>query len=206
MSGYIWTNEDFEVFEIPGLRPRMEALITRVRPKLEWMGHELAPFISEVVDQEMFPHVAKHARRTVNPPNDTWVAWSNSKRGYKALPHFQLGMWSTHLFVQFAVIYECERKSDLAERMEQEIDTVMNEIPPHFVWSGDHTQPLGIPHKEMGLENLSNLIDRLKHIKKAELLCGIHIDRSDPVLQDGQAFIERVKHTIETVAPLYRMV
>ena len=37
-------------------------------------------------------HVAKHARRSVNPPIDTWVAFAPNKRGYKMLPHFQIGL------------------------------------------------------------------------------------------------------------------
>ncbi len=31
----------------------------------------------------MFPHVAKHARRSVNPPADSWVAFANSKEAIK---------------------------------------------------------------------------------------------------------------------------
>ena len=39
--------------------------------------------------KHFYPHVAKHARRSVNPPKDTWVAFATSKRGYKMLPHFK---------------------------------------------------------------------------------------------------------------------
>ncbi|MDQ0168823.1 uncharacterized protein YktB (UPF0637 family) [Paenibacillus tundrae] len=71
-SGF--NNRDFDVFQVPGLEPRMEMLIERVRPKLEALGAELAPYLTELCGEEMFVHVAKHARRTVNPPIDTWVA------------------------------------------------------------------------------------------------------------------------------------
>lgn len=40
-SGF--TAKDFDVFEIPGLEPRMEVLIQQVRPKLEAIGEEIAP-------------------------------------------------------------------------------------------------------------------------------------------------------------------
>ncbi|MEI0738277.1 DUF1054 family protein [Paenibacillus sp. JTLBN-2024] len=79
-------SKDFEVFNVPGLEPRMEALIANVRPKLEELGREMAPFLSALCGEEMFPHVAKHARRTINPPNDTWVAWAASKEGIKRCP------------------------------------------------------------------------------------------------------------------------
>ncbi|WP_397261357.1 DUF1054 family protein [Peribacillus simplex] len=32
--------------------------------------------MSVLTGDEMYPHVAKHARRKVNPPNDTWVAFA----------------------------------------------------------------------------------------------------------------------------------
>lgn len=105
-----FTHDDFAVFQIEGLEPRMDALIARVRPKLNELGNELAPVLSALCGEEMFPHVAKHARRTVHAPNDTWVAWGPNKRGYKALPHFQVGMFYSHLFVVFAIIYESSNK------------------------------------------------------------------------------------------------
>ncbi len=109
--------EDFDVFAIDGLDQRMDAIKTIVRPKLEALGHHFAPVLSLKTGDEMFFHVAKHARRTVNPPKDTWVAWANDKRGYKKHPHFQIGLWQTHLFVWYAVIYEAlKRKPRSASR------------------------------------------------------------------------------------------
>ena len=54
--------------------------------------------------------MAKHARRTVNPPKDSWVAFAPYKRGYKSLPHFQIGLWRTHLFIVLVIIYEALKK------------------------------------------------------------------------------------------------
>lgn len=114
-----FAQEDFEALTVPGLEGRMEAIISRIRPKLETLGTELAPYLSALCGEEMYPHVAKHARRTVNPPNDTWVAWAASKRGYKALPHFQVGLFPTHLFIIFAVIYESPNKLVFANYLDK---------------------------------------------------------------------------------------
>lgn len=38
-----FNDQDFDVFSVPGLEARMEALIEHVRPKLELIGAELAP-------------------------------------------------------------------------------------------------------------------------------------------------------------------
>jgi uncharacterized protein YktB (UPF0637 family) len=205
LSSVIWSDKDFDVFKVPGLEPRMGALIGRVRPKLEQLGAELAPYLTTLTEEEMYPHVAKHARRTVNPPNDTWVAWANNKRGYKAWPHFQVGLWPTHLFVQFAIIYECNQKHIFAENMEKELDSVKKEIPQSYFWSFDHMQPEVILHQEMNDQDFRRAIERLKNVKKAEILCGLKIERSDPILKDGQALRNQIKATFKTVAPLYRM-
>lgn len=60
--------EDFDVFAIDGLDQRMEAIKGIIRPKLEALGQHFAPALSVATGSEMFFHVAKHARRTVNPP------------------------------------------------------------------------------------------------------------------------------------------
>ncbi|WP_281887936.1 YktB family protein [Paenibacillus sp. YYML68] len=200
-----FTAEDFDVFTIDGLEPRMEALIERVRPKLHELGSALSPALTTLCGEEMFTHVAKHARRTVHAPNDTWVAWANNKKGYKAHPHFQVGLWSTHLFVQFALIYESPNKSIFAANLEQQWDEVASSLPPHYVWSLDHMKPEGIPHTELQGETLEQLLLKLKTIKKSEALCGIHLNRHDPIVQDGPRLLAEIERVFETVMPLYRL-
>ncbi|QJD88083.1 DUF1054 domain-containing protein [Cohnella herbarum] len=198
-------NRDFEVFEIEGLESRMEALIDRVRPKFHHLGELVTPMLGAMCEEEMFTHVAKHARRTVNAPNDSWVAFANNKRGYKAHPHFQIGLWSTHVFVQFAIIYECPNKNVFAERALRELNSIRNAVPAHFVWSKDHMIPTGLKHSELSDAELSDLFERLRTVKASELTCGIHIMRDDKVLQDGEAFLKLVDETYRTLLPLYRM-
>lgn len=196
---------DFNVFAIPGLAPRMEALIGTVRPKLTALGAALAPDLAALSGGEMFPHVAKHARRTVHPPNDTWVAWAANKRGYKMLPHFQVGLFESHLFAQFAIIYECENKSVFAEALLRERDRVRGIVPASFVWSTDHMKPGGTPHGEMTDDAFSALAAKLAGTKQSEALVGIRIGRDDPLLRDGAKLYETLRGTFETLMPLYRM-
>ncbi|MFC5467238.1 YktB family protein [Cohnella suwonensis] len=198
-------DSDFEVFEIEGLEARMEALIDRVRPKFHALGETASASLAALTGEEMFVHVAKHARRTVNPPNDSWVAFANNKRGYKAYPHFQIGLWSTHVFVQFAIIYECPGKERFAERALTELGSLRKSIPDDFVWSKDHMVPTGLKHGELSDEELADLLNRLKTVKASELTCGIHIRRGDPILADGEAFLRLAEQTFRTLLPLYRM-
>lgn len=84
------TRKDFEVFSIEGFAPRMEALKAVLRPHLVSIAERLAPSVSELAGHAMYVHVAKHARRTVNPPAESWAAFASQPRGYKKLPHFAL--------------------------------------------------------------------------------------------------------------------
>lgn len=197
--------QDFDVFSISGLEPRMSALIERVRPKLTELGTLLAPHLSVLCGEEMFPHVAKHARRTINPPNDTWVAWANNKRGYKAHPHFQVGMFGSHLFIIFAVIYESGNKKIFANHLANHLSEIRGSIPVNYFWSMDHMQPEGTLHSEMNEEAFAAMIQKLQKIQKSEVLCGLQIQRNDPILQNGQALIALIEQTFEQLLPLYRL-
>lgn len=124
----------------------------------------------------MYVHVAKHARRTINPPKDTWVALANNARGYKMLPHFQIGLWNTHLFIWFAVIYESPQKEVIGERFTKKLNKLYKETPKDFVWSVDHTKPETVKHQELSKEKLQSFFQRLQTVKKAELLSGFVMD------------------------------
>ncbi|MEK3731041.1 MULTISPECIES: YktB family protein [Paenibacillus] len=200
-----FNEQDFDVFSVPGLEGRMEALIERVRPKLETLGAELAPYVSALAGEEMHVHVAKHARRTVNPPIDTWVAWAANKRGYKALPHFEVGMFGSHLFIIFAIIYESPNKTVFAANLERQLSKTIKALPDTFYWSMDHMSPQGTPHKAMNKEDFQTLIGKLQQVKKSEVMCGLQIPREEAVKLSGDELIETIQKTFETLLPLYRL-
>jgi len=202
-SGF--TNEDFDLFKIEGLEQRMEALIHTVRPKLDELGSYFAPSLTALTGQEMFAHVAKHARRTKNPPKDTWVAFANNARGYKMLPHFQIGLWETHLFIWFAVIYECPYKEEISKNFITNIEQINRTIPADFVWSKDHMKPEVIGHKQLGQDELKTLLERLNTVKKAEILCGYQIPRSIAVEMNSEALLKQIQFVFETLSPLYKL-
>ncbi|GAA0452907.1 DUF1054 domain-containing protein [Alkalibacillus silvisoli] len=196
---------DFDVFMIDGLEERMTELKSRVSPKLEAIAENLEPTLSSLAGDEMYVHVAKHARRKTNPPSDTWAALASNKRGYKKLPHFQVGMWESHVFIWFAVIYESPIKGDFAKQLKNNKDEVLNTIPEHFVWSKDHTKPDTVSHIDMKEGKFDEIVDRLENVKKAEILCGQTFNRDDERLKDGEAFIKTCEETIETLMSLYNL-
>lgn len=201
-SGF--TKQDFDVFTVPGLEPRMEALIQTLRPKLDELGGIISPYLSTLCGEEMFPHVAKHARRTINPPHDSWVAWGSSKRGYKALPHFQVGMFASHLFIIFAVIYESPNKLILAKYLDKHASAVKKSIPEGFYWSMDHMDPGGQLHQDLTSADFKQMAAKLSSVKKSEVLCGLRIEQGDPILKDADKLIAKIEDTFEKLLPLYK--
>lgn len=189
---------------VPGLEARMEAIISNVRPKLEALGTELGPYLSALCGEEIYPHVAKHARRTVHAPNDTWVAFASSKRGYKALPHYQVGMFSSHLFICFAVIYESSNKGVFGRYLQEHADQIKSIIPDHYYWSLDHMTPGGTLNRDTSVEDLKKMGEKLQTVKKSEILCGISLKREDSLLQDGKKLEAIIEGTFETLLPLYK--
>lgn len=200
-----FSEADFNVFTIDGLDERMEAIKTQIRPKFEELSTHFAPTLSSLTGDEMFVHVAKHARRTVNPPKDTWVAFAPNKRGYKMLPHFQIGLWGTHVFVWFAVIYEAPIKSAYGRILADQIDHIKEQIPQSFVWSKDYTKPAVEKMSALSETELKGLFERLEHVKKAEILCGINVSKEEAVNMTGQQWIDLIDDTFQTLTPLYEL-
>jgi uncharacterized protein YktB (UPF0637 family) len=202
-SGF--TDKDFDVFKIDGLDDRMEALKQHIRPKLEELGSHFAPQLSSITGDEMFYHVAKHARRTKNPPKDTWVAFAANPRGYKMMPHFQIGLWETHLFVWFALIYEAPNKGEFGKLLEKNADTVFSRTPDEFVWSADHTKPDVISQSGLSKDELLTLFTRLQTVKKAEILCGYQIPRGEAINLNPDELIEKIDSVFKALLPLYKL-
>ncbi|PSL27725.1 uncharacterized protein YktB (UPF0637 family) [Planomicrobium soli] len=198
-----WKERDFEVFETPGLEERMAALIERVRPKFAELGKEYSSFFSGKTGNEFFPHIAKHLRRTINPPKDSWVAFAPYKRGYKAVPHFQIGLWESHVFIILAVIYEATGKSKMAEQLLK--TEIIHSLPDDFVIAGDHMKPEATSLKQLGQEEIERLVIRLRDVKKGEFVIGRHIPREQAVSMPEKDFEELVDQTFEELLPLYNI-
>ena len=205
MSNVQWTTEDFHVFLINGLDERMEALTHIVRPKFQTLGEIFSAYFSANTGEEFFAHIAKHARRTVNPPKDSWVAFAPYKRGYKALPHFQIGLWKSHLFIVAAIIYEAPQKAEMAERLLQNM-AVFNQLSDDYIISGDHMSPDAISLGEARENGLEQLLVRLRDVKKGEFLVGRHIPAEEAVKLSSDEFMRLAEETFDNLLPVYNII
>ena len=196
---------DFDVFEVPGLEPRMEALKEQLRPKLQQLGQDFSSLLEEWLGMPVYSHVAKHARRTVNPPKDSWVAFCTDKRGYKKHPHFQIGAWQTHAFATFGLIYESPVRGAYAQQVREHADEIVRQIPRDYVWIPNHMDPASISAADVNADQLLQLADRLASGRQGELLVGITVPRVEAVGMTAMEFEQRVIDCFRTVIPLYHL-
>lgn len=108
---------DFEVFKVEGFNERMQQIYAHVRPKLVRLGDELAPELARKLHMEFFPHVAKHARRTVNPPPETWAAFGPSPKGYKRYGYLALCISGAGLHARAVVKSEADKRPEMARSL-----------------------------------------------------------------------------------------
>jgi len=112
-----FTPVDFEVFKVDDFSERMQQIYAHVRPKLLRLGDELAPELGRKLHLEFFPHVAKHARRTINPPPETWAAFGPSPRGYKRYGYLSLCISGVGLHARVAVKSEADDRPAMARNL-----------------------------------------------------------------------------------------
>ncbi|TBL78241.1 YktB family protein [Paenibacillus thalictri] len=197
--------QDFETFTIDGLEPRMHAIQERIQPKFRAIGETLAGDMSVMSGREMFVHIAKHARRKVNPPVDTWMAFCANKRGYKQVPHFQIGLFDDRLFMWLAFIYELPNKQAIAKAMLRQLNEVKQTLPGEFMLSFDHMKKDAVSAAELNKKELKSAIERFRDVKSAELLIGRQLSPQDAAVTDGAAFIETAVGVFQTLMPLYKL-
>ncbi len=108
---------DFEIFKVPDFSARMELIFRHVRPRLVKLGAELAPELSRKLHVEFFPHVARHARRTVNAPDETWAAFGPSSKGYKRYGYLALCISKAGLHARAVVKTEADRRAEMGTKI-----------------------------------------------------------------------------------------
>ncbi|NOU85038.1 DUF1054 family protein [Paenibacillus sp. LMG 31460] len=205
MSFTGFAQHDFDTFAIEGLDGRMEAIRERIQPKFKALGDSLTQDLSVLSGTEMFLHIAKHLRRKVNPPVDTWLAICPNKRGYKQVPHFQVGLFDDRVFIWLALIYELPNKSNIATTYMKEIDRLQREIPSDFVLSFDHMKKDVTSLADLDRSGWNDALIRFRDVKKAELLIGRNLSFKDPVLEKPAELELLIKQTFEKLIPLYKM-
>lgn len=193
--------EDFQKMNLPGLDLRMAFLKETIQPKFYELGESLTTHLSASLGNEMFLHVAKHARRSVNPPDSTWLGICHNKRGYKKHPHFQVGIWNDYIFLYLAFIYETENRTTISDSF-LDNQELFQSLPEDFVISPDHTAKDYLP---LTKDNLTETLTRFKTVKKDEFMVGKIILKDAPLLQEPLALEKEIEESFTKLLPIYKL-
>ncbi|EZS62922.1 UPF0637 protein [Staphylococcus aureus VET0235R] len=202
MTKYTFKPKDFKACNVEGLDARMEALNEYIRPQLHELGEYFSDFFTSQTGETFYPHVAKHARRSVNPPKDTWVAFATNKRGYKMLPHFQIGMFEDQLFVMFGIMHEAKDKATRAKVFERKFKAIQ-QLPDDYRVCLDHMKPDKPFIKDLTDDDLKEAIQRAINVKKGEFFIARAITPQDKRLKSDKAFIAFLEETFDQFLPFY---
>jgi uncharacterized protein YktB (UPF0637 family) len=123
----------------------MQGIKEHVRPKLIALGENLQPALKKLAKNDVFPHVAIHARRTVNPPPETWVAFGPSARGYKKYGYFGLVVSRGGLHTRIVVKDEAPDRPQMAKLLLDRADALAKVFGKQTVARYDRWDYAGIP-------------------------------------------------------------
>ena len=199
---------DFKVFEIEGFAPRMNAIKQRIRPKLEAVGRELAPHVGRLGDAPAFTHVAKHARRTVNAPDDTWVAFAGDKRGYKKHCHFKVAVSRGAVRFLFEVGPElADKKRWVAtwKRDAPKLVPVLRRARGLAWFKNEHDETPSAILSDLSADAVTKLADELLRTRDGQLVLGRVFSAAEAARWKPADYARAARETFAVLSPLYRL-
>jgi uncharacterized protein YktB (UPF0637 family) len=201
-------SSDFKVFDIPDFKPRMEAIRTRIRPKLEAAGRDLLPDVSRIGGEEAFTHVAKHARRTVNAPADTWVAFACDRRGYKKHCHFKVAVSRGAVRFLFEAGPELADKPHWAaawKRHAPQLVPVLRRAKGLAWFKNEHDEAPAAALTDLSADEVARLADELTRKRDGQLVLGRAVPAQEATRWQPRDYVRAARETFQVLAPLYRL-
>lgn len=208
MPSAAFTAADFKVFDLSGFQERMTEIRTRIRPKLEALGRGLTPPIGRTVGEHAFAHVARHARRTVNPPDDTWVAFGPDPRGYKKHAHFKVAVSRHCLRFLFEIGPEHANKRAWAaawKRNAPRFGPVLRGVRDLAWFRNEHDEDPSEVLRELPPDGLTRLGDELTRTRDGQIVLGRRVEAEDVARWTEAQCREAALAAFRALAPLYRL-
>jgi len=196
----------FAIFDLPTFQTRMPAIRAEITPRLKALGEQLAPLLEEAAGREIHPHVAQHLRRTVNPPIETWVAFSGSPRAYKPFVHLRVAINGAGVKIVCHLEEDADDKPTFAENLKQNAAALAAYLAQH---PEIHLMvPRGsLVEATLGTDraSLEALAERLSRVKAQDASFAIPFPRTGPALGSADALAAASLAAMRTLLPIYRL-
>ena len=206
MSFTGFTQKEFDIFDLPDFKVRMPTLKQEITPKLKNLGEDLLARVEISLDQPLFLHVAQHLRRTVNPPEETWVAFSPAQRAYKPFVHIRAAIRGECM----RILVFCE---DYAEDKPIFANCLLHNAANLSKYCADHPEIVNYDLKDdtgkplSGLnitpDKLTLLSERLNKYKGQHAAFGIELQRDLTIMRSGKKLVDEILRSIDVLKPFY---
>jgi uncharacterized protein YktB (UPF0637 family) len=172
------------------------------------MGETVAPALARSIGGEVFVHVAQHARRTVHPPDDTWVAFGPDARGYKKHGHFKVAVSRGGVRFLFEIGPEHAEKRRWASAWKKnapKVGPVLRRVR-HLGWfKNEHDDEPASPLADLTPESLAELADELTRTRDGQFVVGRAVPADEAAHWTAAQYRSAALETFRALAPLYRL-
>lgn len=198
-----FTDQDFDLFSIADFAGRMAEIRATLRPKLVALGDDLVSAIEEEAGTPIFPHVAQHMRRRVNPPAETWVAFGRDKKGYKRWTHYRVAVSGAGVRVTVFVEDDADDKAPFGARLVETSGELLKSLGPQapVQWYTFGNEPL--PQRAVTAEVLQKQGAALQRLKTLKFQAGVPLSRADALKMAPEAFENWAIDQVRLLKPLY---
>jgi uncharacterized protein YktB (UPF0637 family) len=197
-----FTPEDFDLFSIPDFAGRMTEIRARLKPKLIALAKDLAPQVEATLEGPVFPHVAQHMRRRVNPPVETWLAFARDKKGYKRWTHYRVAVSESGVRVTVFVEDDADDKPQLGLNLAgspQELLATLGTAPVQWYTLGE----AGTAQADLTPERLREAGSALQRLKTAKFQAGVPLPRAETLAMTPERFEAWAMEQMTLLKPLY---
>jgi hypothetical protein len=130
MAGLGLGPADFELFEIDDPEARAAAVDATLQPTLLAIGGLCLPGLARVTGRPLHLHDPRVARRRGQPPEEAFVALSDSARGWRGVPYLAVALTRDHLHARVGVKGESPRRAAMQEALAREAGNLAKKGKP----------------------------------------------------------------------------
>ncbi|MGH7361124.1 MAG: DUF1054 family protein, partial [Candidatus Methylomirabilales bacterium] len=186
----------------------MGRIRAQIQPKLLALGEVLAPALARQVGGDLFAHVAKHMRRTVNPPEDTWVAFGPEKRGYKKAQQLKVAISRHCVRFLFEVGPEYAEKGKWAAAWQRQAGSLvpaLRNVKGLGWYKNEHDEEPAADLHEMAPEAVKALAQELTRRRDGQLVLGRRLAAAEVARMRPPDFERAAVNAFKDLLPLYRL-
>lgn len=186
----------------------MSRLRAEITPRLKAFGAIIAPRLESATSMKFNPQVAMHLRRSVNPPEETWVALCRESRGYKPYVHFRVAVNGEGMKFACYLEEDADDKPSFAGNLRSNARKLAAHLKEHPEIRSHHAEAnygkmlTGLHLNEKALKEFA---DRLDAVKGQHANFAVSLPKADSALESTESLAKAAVEKLLLLMPLYRL-